>query len=195
MIPARDPLDIELERRYELAEQDKLWKEKRMVSGHGAQDGSARDPNYKALIVVIGGPISHWWDENWMSPEHIRYDEWRTKVEEAMIAAGFLVYKPYTAFKGTWNEEAQRINNAVISIADVLLVLTPDGVPSEGTDEEIEHAEQVGTKIVYTPPPLATRDGSTLDKLTETMMVFADLKNGKKTSLPVRGFRSDGLGW
>lgn len=154
-----------------------------MVSGHGAQDGSARDPNYRPLIVVIGGPIKHWWDENWMSPEHLRYDEWRTKVEEAMIAAGFLVYKPYTAFKGTWSEEAQRINNAVISIADVLLVLTPEGVPSEGTDEEIEHAELIGTKIGYVAPPLPTRDSSTLDRLTAHMMVLADIKNGRKEKM------------
>jgi hypothetical protein len=98
----------------DMAEQDRLWKERRMVSGHGAQDGAARDPNYKSLIVFLGGPIKHWWDENWMSPEHLRYDEWRSKVEETCIAAGFLVYKPFTAWKGTWNEQAQAVNNEVI---------------------------------------------------------------------------------
>jgi hypothetical protein len=164
----------------EMKEQDRIWKERRMKSGHGAQDGSARDPNYKALIVFIGGPIKHWWDENWMSPEHIRYDEWRTKVEEACTAAGFLVFKPYTAWKGTWNEEAQEVNNTVIKVVDIFLNLCPDGVPSEGTDEEINEADRVGTPVLHYPPCFDPRDDDfDLRNLVTYLTQLADVKNAK----------------
>jgi hypothetical protein len=162
----------------EMAEQDRVWKERRMVSGHGAQDGIARDPNYKALIVFLGGPIKHWWDENWMTPPHLRYDEWRSKVEEACIAAGFLVYKPYTAWKGTWNEQAQLINNTVIQVVDVFLDLTPPGVPSAGTEEERAYAEHVGTEILDCPPPARPpEDAQRLEDLVKVLTYDADMKN------------------
>jgi hypothetical protein len=167
------------ERLEEMAEQDRVWKEKRMVSGHGAQDGQARDPNYKALIVFLGGPIKHWWDENWMTPEHLRYDEWRTKVEEACIAAGFLVYKPFTAWKGTWNEQAQAVNNAVIEVVDVFLDLTPPGVPSNGTKAELIVAENVGTPVLMCPPPDPAEDDAKLQELVKVLIYDADMKNAR----------------
>jgi hypothetical protein len=174
-----DPRSSKQIRKDKMRAQDWAWKERRMVSGHGAQDGSARDPDYKALIVFIGGPIKHWWDENWMSPEHIRYDEWRTKVEQACIDAGFLVYKPYTAWKGTWNEEAQVVNNAVIKVSDVFLDIRPPGTPSEGTDEEIKDAKKVGTPVLQVPLGLPTRDESSLEKLICYLTQLADIKNDK----------------
>lgn len=165
----------------DLKEQDRVWKERRMVSGHGAQDGSARDPDYKALIVFLGGPIKHWWDDNWMSPEHLRYDEWRTKVEEACIAAGFLVYKPYTAWKGTWNEEAQKLNDAVIRVIDVFIDMTPPGVPSNGTVEERKLALKLGTQIVEIPPPeWWAHDDEVLEDAVAILTGMADKKNGVK---------------
>jgi len=163
----------------ELKEQDRVWKERRMVSGHGAQDGSARDPDYKALIVFIGGPIKHWWDENWMSPEHLRYDEWRTKTEEACIAASFLVYKPYTAWKGTWNEEAQAVNDTVIGVIDVFIDLTPPGVPSKGTTEERKLAKDLGVEIFNFPPSLYPNlDENWMNHLITFLKTKADQKNG-----------------
>lgn len=163
----------------QMKEQDRVWKERRLVSGHGAQDGSAVDPNYKALIVFLGGPIKHWWDENWMSPEHLRYDEWRTKVEEACIAAGFLVYKPYTAWKGTWNEQAQAINNEVIRVVDVFIDLSPKGVPSEGTKQEKMLAKGLKIQIVEIgPPEWWSDDDEVLDDLTTVLGEMADKKNG-----------------
>jgi hypothetical protein len=164
----------------DMAEQDRLWKERRMVSGHGAQDGAARDPNYKSLIVFLGGPIKHWWDENWMSPEHLRYDEWRSKVEETCIAAGFLVYKPFTAWKGTWNEQAQAVNNEVIRIVDVFIDLTPPGVPSIGTEEEREHASLIGRPIYDCPPPKhPSEDAQRLEDLVRVLTYDADMKNAR----------------
>lgn len=167
-----------------MKEQDRVWKERRMVSGHGAQDGSARDPDYKSLIVFIGGPIKHWWDDNWMSPEHLRYDEWRTKVEEACIAAGFLVYKPYTAWKGTWNEQAQAVNNSVIHVIDVFIDLTPPGVPSKGTTEERMLCKGLGIQVVEVyPPEMWADDDEVLDDLIKILTEQADKKN-YQTVLP-----------
>ena len=162
----------------EMLRQDRVWKERRMVSGHGAQDGSAVDPDYKALIVFLGGPIKHWWDENWMTSEHFRYDEWRSKVEDACIAAGFLVYKPYTAWKGTWNEEAQELNDAVIRVIDVFIDMSPPGVPSKGTAEEKILAKELGTQIVEVgPPAIWADDDEVLNDLTEVLTEMADEKN------------------
>jgi hypothetical protein len=169
----------------EMAEQDRIWKERRMVDGHGAQDGAARDPDYKSLIVFIGGPIKHWWDENWMSPEHLRYDDWRTQVEQALIAAGFLVYKPYTAWKGTWNEQAQFVNNVVVETVDVFLDLTPPGVPSAGTEAEVAHAELVGTPVLNCPPPIPGKtisDELMLKDLVKVLTYDADMKNARLRS-------------
>jgi hypothetical protein len=140
------------ERINELAAQDKAWRERRLVDGHGAQDGKVR-PEYTPMIVMVCGPIKHWWDENWMSPEHVRYDEWRTKVVQTLVEMGHLAYLPHRAWQGTWNESAQAINNVVIQVADVIIVLTPEGVPSEGTDEEIKEAHKRGTDVIYFPPP------------------------------------------
>lgn len=166
---------------HELEEQDRVWKERRMISGHGAQDGKAINPEYRSLIVFLGGPIKHWWDENWMTPEHLRYDEWRIKVEEACIAAGFLVYKPFTAWKGTWNEQAQAVNDAVIGVVDVFIDLTPPGVPSNGTTAERKLAKKLGVDIFDCPPPkIWAMDDQWLEHTIKYLTVKADMKNGVK---------------
>jgi len=159
-----------------LAEQDRVWKERRMVSGHGAQDGSARDPYYKALIVFIGGPIKFWWDENWMSVEHLRYLKWRDQVEETLIAEGYLVYRPHQAFKGTWNEDAQGVNDAVIYLSDIFLNLTPKGAISEGTDGEVRVANQFNVPVYDIPPPNFAAD-MVLLRLKAKLRGMADAKN------------------
>ena len=51
-----------------------------------------------------------------------------------------------------WDERAQAVNDAGIAACDVMLVLSPSGIPTEGTDEEVAYAERVGTPVMYVPP-------------------------------------------
>jgi hypothetical protein len=81
---------------------------------------------------MLVGPIDFWWNENWDTPQHRTYKGWRNKVNRRLVEAGHLVYRPHEAFKGAWNERAQAVNDAAISIADCLVNLTPPGVPAYG---------------------------------------------------------------
>lgn len=145
-------------REEELAHQERIWEQRRKISGHGALDGLGR-PKDEPLIVMVAGPIGYWWDDNWMSPEHIRYDEWRTKVVEGIVAAGHLAFQPHQAFKGTWTNRAQVVNNAIVTACDVVLDLTPWGVPSEGTETEVALARKYGKRVIPCPPgPLTGED-------------------------------------
>lgn len=136
---------------YELFHGEQIW-DRRLQSGHGAYDGKSRTGT-PAGIIMLAGPIKHWWDENWLTAEHERYVEWRNRVTDTLVAGGYLVYQPHAAFKGTWNEKAQVVNNIVISICDALVVLTPDGVASVGTDEEIYQAKKQSKPIIPVAPP------------------------------------------
>lgn len=89
-----------------------------------------------------------WWD----SPEHRQYVAWRSYVRTRLIKAGYLTYAPHEAFKGTWSDRAQAVNNAGIAAADVMLVLSPPNIATLGTDVEVEYARRVGTTIRHAPP-------------------------------------------
>ena len=105
-------------------------------------------------MVILGGPIKHWWDENWDTPEHWHYDAWREALSGGFVQDGsFLVYRPHHAFKGTWTERAQAVNDAAIRSSDAFVDMTPAGVPSEGTDSEKLQASSNGAIIVPAPPP------------------------------------------
>jgi hypothetical protein len=103
-------------------------------------------------IVVEAGPIKHWWDENWDTPAHKAYDEWREMVSAGLVEAGYLVYRPHHAFKGPWDERAQSVNDMALRVADAVINLTPPGVPSLGTDGEVLYAASFGGIIVPAPP-------------------------------------------
>src|SRR5437763_1187701 len=107
-----------MDRKEELKRQEEIWEQRRQISGHGALDILGR-PKDEPLIVMVAGPIGWWWDDNWMSPEHIRYDAWRTRVVEAIVASGHLAFQPFQAFKGTWTNRAQVVNNAIVTACDV----------------------------------------------------------------------------
>jgi hypothetical protein len=77
---------------------------------------------------------------------------WRNDVRALLIANGFLTYAPHEAFKGTWADRAQAINDAAIAASDVMLVLSPPGVITNGTDDEVDYAIKVGTRVEYAPP-------------------------------------------
>ncbi len=111
-------------------------------------------PGWTSAIIMLVGPIKHWWDANWGTPAHHQYIEWRDRVSTALVDAGYLVYHPHKAFKGAWDERAQAVNDQALEIADLILNLTPPGIPSEGTDGEILKARDFGTTILPAPPTL-----------------------------------------
>jgi hypothetical protein len=140
-----------MDRKEELKHQEEIWEKRRQISGQGALDVLGR-PKNEPLIVMVAGPIGWWWDENWMTPEHIRYDQWRSRIVEELVAAGHLAYLPFQAFKGTWTNRAQVVNNAIVTACDVVLDLTPYGVHSEGTETEVALAKRYGKYVLLCPP-------------------------------------------
>lgn len=131
-------------------------------------------------LVFLAGAIKNWWlsscencghlwepadpqepcpwcgdyarRELWGGPEHRAYVAWRNEVRAALVKAGYLTYAPHEAFKGTWTERAQAVNDAAIAAADLMVVMSPNGLVTEGTDAEVAYAERVGTPVVYAPP-------------------------------------------
>ncbi len=102
-------------------------------------------------IVMLVGPIDYWWNENWHSPAHETYIAWRNELNQKLVEAGHLVYRPHEAFKGAWNELAQVVNNAAIAAADVLIDMNP-GVPAYGTAAELAFARNMSKDIRTAPP-------------------------------------------
>src|SRR5690242_20069617 len=89
-------------------------------------------------IVTVIGPIEKWWDTEeepykFNSNEARRYREWRKAVCEA-LARRYLVYRPHEAFKGNWNEKAQKVNDAALEVSDFIVNLKEDGEEALGTD-------------------------------------------------------------
>lgn len=136
----------------------------------------------QSRIVNVIGPIETWWDteENpnrFNSYEARRYRQWREAVCRE-LAKYFLVYRPHEAFKGSWNEKAQAVNDAGIKISDFIVNLKPDGVEALGTDHEEEFAKQVGKHVFYAPPPVldhsidttAAEFARTLDMVVRTLL-------------------------
>ena len=112
------------------------------------------------LMVVLVGPIKVWWSE-WDSPRHRLYNEWRDAVEVALVEAGYLVYMPFRAIRGSWDPRAQVANNAAIAAYDMVVDLTPQGVPANGTLDEVRYAVWHGVPVLKVPPG----DGPDLEHL------------------------------
>jgi hypothetical protein len=109
-------------------------------------------------IVMLAGPIKHWWDENWDTVEHWDYVSWRDAVNDGLVDEGYLVYRPHEAFKGRWDERAQSVNDLVLRTSDVILNLTPPRVPSLGTDGEILYAKNHANALIVPAPPVEDVD-------------------------------------
>lgn len=123
--------------------------------GHGAIQVDLPEAGNRPPVVMLGGPIKFWWslpDSEWGEGDHGVYLQWRDAVEAALVKAGFLVYCPYKALRGSWTPLAQQINDKAIEVADAFIYLTPPGVPDEGTQEELAHAMEVATVPFYLPP-------------------------------------------
>lgn len=120
-------------------------------------------------IIFLAGAIKYWWEPGmWDSPLHKEYIAWRNEVRAVLIDHGYLTYAPHEAFKGTWTERAQAINDAGIQMADLMLVLSPRDIPTLGTDDEVLIAERYGTPVLSTPPSLGIRG---LLSLLEVLLV------------------------
>lgn len=141
-----------------------------------AQEGNGavqvdESPDHCPLIVTLVGPIKVWWSE-WDSPRHQEYTQWRDAVRVALVHAGCAVYSPHRAIQGSWNEKLQYINDRAIEVSDIVIVLTPPGVPADGTAGEIEVARKNKVYIIECPP-----DGpDTIEKLLGTIKIFAEEK-------------------
>ena len=120
--------------------------------GHGAiQCDESKD--IVPLIVTICGPIKYWWGEgNWGTPTHKKYIEWRDAVTAVLIKNGCAVYSPHKAIRGPWNEKLQDINNVAIRSSNFIVVLTPENIPAEGTNEEIRYAWAHKVETFFCPP-------------------------------------------
>lgn len=90
------------------------------------------------MIIVLVGPIDYWWHENWDTPQHHVYVDWRNHISKKLVEAGHLVYRPHESWKGAWDERAQVVNDAAIDIADIMINLRPPGIPAYGTEAEVK---------------------------------------------------------
>lgn len=134
-------------------------------AGHGAVEVDL--PDRQPLKVMLAGPIKFWWsDGQWDSPAHRAYTSWRDAVRVACVKAGFLVYSPHRAWQGAWHEDAQRVNDEAIRIADVMIELSPHGVPHDGTEAEAAFAATVDTPVIPAPPG----DGTALQALLDALL-------------------------
>lgn len=149
----------------------------RSLAGHGAiQVESANQRGKEPLLIMVGGPIKHWWQgDNWGSPDHVHYVEARLKVRDELVKEGHCTYFPNEAIKGSWTERAQLINNAAVQAADVFLMLVMDKIPMDGTLAEAAIAEDAGVRIIrcdVTPQKFKVDLSVTLYKLSQIRKRF-----------------------
>lgn len=104
------------------------------------------------MRIFLAGPIDFWWAENWETPPHIAYMEWREEVNRLLVEAGHCVYRPHAAIKGAWDEGMQEINDTALRLCDVFVHLTPPGVPAYGTQAERKAAEALDKRVCWAPP-------------------------------------------
>lgn len=106
---------------------------------------------------MLLGPVAYWWDtddyKHWDLPEHWHYVKWRERVNDALIENGYLVYRHWEAFKGTWNNKMQEVNNYVLDRSDFLVDMTPNYAWSEGVTEERQRAAENAQEVISAPPP------------------------------------------
>lgn len=122
-------------------------------------DASPSVGDHTALIFLAGA-IKYWWQPGlWDSPLHRKYVAHRNDVRKRLIEAGYLTYAPHEAFKGTWVEAAQAVNDAAIRACSVMLVLSPfkhpetgETIITDGTDDEVRLAQKLRKPVYYHPP-------------------------------------------
>lgn len=106
----------------------------------------------QSKCIFMAGPIEWWWGERFDTSEAVAYREHREKVADALVEAGFLVYKPWSAFNGPWNERLQGVNDFVLLKCDAVTLLTPPGVEAVGTGHEVGLALRNKIPVTGFPP-------------------------------------------
>lgn len=115
-------------------------------------NGAYEDETRRTVpIIFLAGPVKFWWT-CFGSDEHRSYVLYRDWVRKTLIDANYLTYASWDAIKGTWDKRAQAINDMAISVSDLLIVLTPEGIPADGTEDEAEYAKRLGVPVLYLPP-------------------------------------------
>lgn len=131
------------------------------------------------MRITLCGPIEYWWDERWDTVERREYFHWRDLASVTLVAAGHLVYRPHEAFKGMWDDNdgdafGQLVNDAAIVASNLVVVLTPPGIPSEGTDAELGLCNRESIRVVECPQPVPyslAAAAAALEKLVGTLEV------------------------
>lgn len=109
--------------------------------------------------AMLAGPIEFWWDENWETPQHWLYADWRDALQEALVGAGFVTYRPDMAIKGPWDPAMQAINDRALEVVDAVIVSNFDPpVRCDGTDDEVAYLSEHNCKArLYRVTVPATR--------------------------------------
>lgn len=88
----------------------------------------------------------------WDSPLHQRYLAYRRDLLAALVASQrYATYAPHNAIKGRWTDKFQTINDGAIMASDLMVVMSPKDIVTEGTDAEIIYAGDVGTPVLWVP--------------------------------------------
>lgn len=88
----------------------------------------------------------------WDSPLHQRYLAYRRDLLAALVdSQRYATYAPHNAIKGRWTDKFQTINDGAIMASDLMIVMSPKDIVTEGTDAEIIYAGDVGTPVLWVP--------------------------------------------
>lgn len=96
------------------------------------------------------GPVSTF--PMWDSSMHREYLKFRNEFQAGLIATQrYATYAPHNAIKGRWSDKFQGINDAAIANSDLMVVMSPKNIPTEGTDAEVIFAADHDIPILYVP--------------------------------------------
>ena len=88
----------------------------------------------------------------WDSDLHRQYLRFRNEFQAGLIATNrYLTYAPHNAIKGRWVERMQAVNDAAIQNSDLMVVMSPKNIPTDGTDAEVIFAAEADVPILYVP--------------------------------------------
>lgn len=110
---------------------------------NSAANGATEIPGTSndSLFVFMACPIRYWWTPGVEGkPIHTMFMEARDRIHFE-LSADFLVYAPWRAWRGPWNEIAQEVNDHAITLSDAFVWLSVDGVRAQGTADELELAK------------------------------------------------------
>lgn len=144
-----------------------------------ASNGATEVPGTSAdaTFVFLASPIRGWWAPGmWESPLHVAYTSFRDAVHDR-LSSDFLVYAPHRAWRGPWNEVAQRVNDAAVLSCHALVYLNVPGMIAEGTRSETELAAEHGIPTFR----LDLSDDAELDRII-TLLLDIDRKRSDRTT-------------